>query len=91
MDYETIFNSVKKTNRIVTVEEGWPQSGIGAEIGAALLETDTMFYLDAPLVRITSADVPTPYATNLEHLCFPQVSLHSTCPDEKSERDDRSR
>mmetsp|Transcript_19284 Transcript_19284/g.77189 ORF Transcript_19284/g.77189 Transcript_19284/m.77189 type:complete len:260 (+) Transcript_19284:683-1462(+) len=73
MDYETIFNSLKKTGRLITVEEGWPQSGIGAEIGAAVLESEAMFYLDAPLVRVTGADLPTPYAKNLEDLAFPQA------------------
>ena len=72
LDVETIFNSVKKTGRIVTVEEGWPQNGIGAEIGSQLLESDVFPYLDAPLVRITGADVPMPYASNLESLALPQ-------------------
>ncbi|KAJ8908057.1 hypothetical protein NDN08_008154 [Rhodosorus marinus] len=73
MDYETIFKSLKKTGRLITVEEGWPQSGIGAEIGAAVLESEAMFFLDAPLVRVTGADLPTPYAKNLEDLAFPQA------------------
>lgn len=73
LDYDTIFESVKKTSRLVTVEEGWPQHGVGAEIGAAVLETEAMFYLDAPLIRVTGADIPTPYAQNLEDMAFPKV------------------
>lgn len=73
MDREAIINSVKKTNRIVTVEEGWPQHGIGAEIAACLMESDGFDYLDAPLERVTGADVPMPYAVNLEALAIPQV------------------
>merc|ERR1719453_156458 len=73
LDRETIINSVKKTNRIVTVEEGWPQHGIGAEIASCLMESDGFDYLDAPLERVTGADVPMPYAVNLEALAIPQV------------------
>ena len=73
MDREAIINSVKKTNRIVTVEEGWPQHGIGAEIAACLMESDGFDYLDAPLERVTGADVPMPYAVNLEALAIPQI------------------
>jgi len=58
----------------VTVEEGWPQSGIGAEICGLVMETEAFDYLDAPVERITGLDVPTPYAINLEQKCFPQVS-----------------
>jgi pyruvate dehydrogenase E1 component beta subunit len=73
MDREAIINSVKKTNRIVTVEEGWPQHGIGAEIAACLMESDGFDYLDAPLERVTGADVPMPYSVNLEALAIPQI------------------
>ena len=71
LDREAIINSVKKTNRIVTVEEGWPQHGIGAEIAATLMESDAFDYLDAPLERVCGADVPMPYAANLEALAIP--------------------
>eukprot|EP01016_Furgasonia_blochmanni_P006472 TRINITY_DN125_c0_g1_i2.p1 TRINITY_DN125_c0_g1~~TRINITY_DN125_c0_g1_i2.p1 ORF type:complete len:409 (-),score=161.73 TRINITY_DN125_c0_g1_i2:288-1514(-) len=73
LDRKTIIDSVKKTNRIVSVEEGWPQHGIGAEIAAILMETDTFNYLDAPLERVTGVDVPMPYATNLEIMAIPQA------------------
>jgi len=72
LDRETIINSVKKTHRVVTVEEGWPQCGIGAEIAAIIMETDAFDYLDAPVERITGADVPMPYAINLEKAAVPQ-------------------
>jgi pyruvate dehydrogenase E1 component beta subunit len=72
-DRETIINSVKKTNRIVTVEEGWGQHGIGAEIAGILMETEAFDYLDAPLERVTGSDIPMPYAENLEKIAVPQV------------------
>jgi pyruvate dehydrogenase E1 component beta subunit len=72
LDRHTILESVKKTNRIVTCEEGWSFSGIGAEI-AALIGEHAFDYLDAPLVRVSAADVPLPYAANLEALALPQV------------------
>ena len=61
LDRDTIVNSVKKTSRLVSVEEGWPQSGVGAEIAAIAME-DCFDYLDAPMERVTGADIPTPYA-----------------------------
>ena len=73
MDREAIIATVKKTNRLVTVEEGWPQCGIGAEIGAIVMESDAFDYLDAPVERVTGADVPMPYATPLEKAALPQV------------------
>lgn len=73
LDRHTILESVKKTNRIVSVEEGWPFAGVGAEI-AALIGEHAFDYLDAPLVRVCSADVPLPYAVNLEALALPQAS-----------------
>lgn len=73
MDRLSIIESVKKTNRLVTVEEGWPSSGIGAEIGAAIYESDAFNYLDAPVERVTGADIPMPYAANLEIDAIPQV------------------
>merc|ERR1711871_1903940 len=66
LDTQTIIDSVKKTSRIVTVEEGWPQSGIGSEIAALMMESEAFDYLDAPLERVTGADVPMPYASGLE-------------------------
>ena len=71
-DIESIVTSVKKTNRIVAVEEGWPFAGIGAEIAATVME-QCFDWLDAPLRRVTGKDVPLPYAANLEHLAVPQV------------------
>ena len=73
MDTETIVNSVKKTNRIVTVEEGWLQSGVGAEIAARIME-QAFDYLDAPVARVGAKDVPLPYANNLEKLALPSVA-----------------
>ena len=70
LDVETIVSSVKKTNRIVSVEEGWPQSGIGAEIIALMME-HAFDDLDAPVVRVHGEDVPMPYAANLEALAVP--------------------
>ncbi|KAL1554000.1 pyruvate dehydrogenase (acetyl-transferring) [Salvia divinorum] len=72
LDRSTINTSVRKTNRIVTVEEGFPQHGVGAEICATVVE-DSFEYLDAPVERIAGADVPTPYAANIERMAFPQV------------------
>lgn len=72
LDTETIINSVKKTNRCVSCEEGFPFSGIGAEISAQIME-NAFDWLDAPVARITGVDVPMPYAANLEKLALPQV------------------
>jgi pyruvate dehydrogenase E1 component subunit beta len=72
LDLETVLASVKKTNRIVTVEEGWPVCSIGTEI-CARVAIDAFDYLDAPPVKITGADVPMPYAANLEKLALPSV------------------
>ncbi|MFG1463574.1 pyruvate dehydrogenase complex E1 component subunit beta [Xanthobacter sp. DSM 24535] len=73
MDTATIIESVKKTGRCVTVEEGWAQSGVGAEICARLM-ADAFDYLDAPVLRVTGKDVPMPYAANLEKLALPTVA-----------------
>jgi pyruvate dehydrogenase E1 component beta subunit len=73
MDTETIVESVKKTGRIVTVEEGWRQSGVGAEIAASVTE-QAFDWLDAPVTRVTGKDVPMPYAANLEKLALPSVA-----------------
>ncbi|KAM9946105.1 hypothetical protein ACTFIY_003936 [Dictyostelium cf. discoideum] len=72
IDAETIVNSLKKTNKLVTVEEGWAQSGIGAEISALMME-HAFDYLDAPIERICGADVPMPYASNLENAAMVQT------------------
>ena len=73
MDIETIVASVKKTGRLVSVEEGWRQSGVGAEI-AALVTEQAFDWLDAPVLRVTGKDVPMPYAANLEKLALPSVA-----------------
>ncbi len=73
MDSDTIIESVKKTGRIVTIEEGWKQSGVGAEIAARVME-EAFDYLDAPVMRVTGKDVPMPYAANLEKLALPTVA-----------------
>ncbi|MDE1972035.1 MAG: pyruvate dehydrogenase complex E1 component subunit beta [Hyphomicrobiales bacterium] len=73
MDIDTIVESVKKTGRLVTVEEGWRQSGVGAEIAARVME-EAFDYLDAPVIRVTGKDVPMPYAANLEKLALPSVA-----------------
>jgi pyruvate dehydrogenase E1 component beta subunit len=72
LDVETIANSVRKTNRLVSVEEGWPFAGMGSEIAMLMMET-CFDDLDAPVVRVYGADVPMPYAANLEKLALPQV------------------
>ncbi|KAF3780358.1 Pyruvate dehydrogenase E1 component subunit beta-2 [Nymphaea thermarum] len=72
LDRETIFASVKKTNRLVTVEEGFPQCGVSTEIGQSVME-ECFDYLDAPVLRVGGADVPMPYAANLERISLPQV------------------
>ena len=79
MDIETVVASVKKTGRCVTVEEGWPQSGVGAEIAARIME-DAFDYLDAPVARVTGKDVPMPYAANLEKLALPMSARSSRRP-----------
>ena len=71
MDMETVLASVRRTNRCVAVEEGWPQSGIGAEIAASIME-HAFDDLDAPVIRVCGKDVPMPYAANLEKLALPQ-------------------
>ncbi len=73
MDTDTIVASVKKTGRAVTVEEGWQQSGVGAEIAARIME-HAFDYLDAPVLRVSGKDVPMPYASNLEKLALPSAA-----------------
>lgn len=72
LDTATIVNSVKKTNRLISVEEGWPFAGIGAELSALMME-QAFDWLDAPVMRVTGVDVPLPYAANLEKLALPTV------------------
>ena len=72
MDTDTVIRSVMKTGRCVTIEEGWPQNGIGAEVGMRIMEK-AFDYLDAPVARITGKDVPMPYASNLEKLALPNI------------------
>ena len=72
LDTATIVDSVKKTSRLVTCEEGFPFAGIGAEIGMQVFE-QAFDWLDAPVARVTGKDVPMPYAANLEKLALPQV------------------
>ncbi len=72
LDTDTLVASVKKTGRAVAVEEGWQQSGVGAEIAARLME-HAFDYLDAPVARVSGKDVPMPYAANLEKLALPNV------------------
>jgi pyruvate dehydrogenase E1 component beta subunit len=71
LDTATIVESLKKTNRLVTVEEGWPYAGIGAEVAMQVIE-HAFDWLDAPPVRVHGVDVPLPYAANLEKLALPQ-------------------
>jgi len=73
LDKATVVKSVMKTNRLVSVEEGWPQSGIGSELAAVMME-EAFDYLDAPMIRVTGKDVPMPYAANLEKLALPQAA-----------------
>jgi pyruvate dehydrogenase E1 component beta subunit len=73
MDTETIVQSVIKTGRCVVVEEGWPQSGVAAEVSSRIME-QAFDYLDAPVTRVTGKDVPMPYAANLEKLALPSVA-----------------
>ena len=82
-DTETIVNSVKKTNRLVSVEEGWPFAGIGSELSALMME-HAFDWLDAPVKRVAGLDVPLPYAANLEKMALPQSSniveaAHAVC------------
>jgi pyruvate dehydrogenase E1 component beta subunit len=72
LDVHTIVQSVKKTNRLVSVEEGWPVCGVGSEMAAQMMD-HAFDWLDAPVIRVHGADVPMPYAANLEKLALPQV------------------
>jgi pyruvate dehydrogenase E1 component beta subunit len=70
LDLDTILASVRKTNRVVIVEEGWPHGGVGANL-AALIQEQAFDDLDAPIVRVTGADLPMPYSKPLEQIAFP--------------------
>ncbi len=72
LDSETILNSVRKTNRIVTVEESWPVASIGSEV-VNIVQKNAFDYLDAPIIKVNSADVPMPYSSSLEKLYLPQI------------------
>jgi pyruvate dehydrogenase E1 component subunit beta len=72
LDTATIVESVKKTNRLVSVEEGWPFAGIGSELAAVMME-QAFDHLDAPVTRVCGEDVPLPYAANLEKLALPDA------------------
>ncbi|MDP6174124.1 MAG: transketolase C-terminal domain-containing protein, partial [Rhodospirillales bacterium] len=73
LDLDTILGSVVKTNRLVSVEEGWPFAGIGSELAALMME-HAFDDLDAPVRRVSGADVPMPYARNLEELSLPRMA-----------------
>src|SRR5215208_6074362 len=72
LDLDTILESVKKTNRAVIVEEGWPHGGVGANL-AALIQGQAFDYLDAPIERVTGADVHMPYSKRLEQAALPHA------------------
>ncbi len=72
LDIDTIVNSVKKTSRLVTCEEGFPFAGVGSEIAMQVME-QAFDWLDAPIARVTGKDMPMPYAANLEKLALPQI------------------
>ena len=83
LDIETIVNSVRKTSRLVTCEEGFPFAGLGSEIAMQVMER-AFDWLDAPIARVTGKDVPMPYAANLEKLALPQIeditaTVQATC------------
>lgn len=75
LDVPSIIKSVKKTNRLVSVEAGFPAFGVGSEIAAQAMETEMFDYLDAPVMRVTGAEVPTPYAIELENFAFPTPEI----------------
>jgi len=80
IDRETIIQSTIKTGRVVTVEEGWPTHGVGSEICALIMETEAFDFLDHPVERVTGADIPMPYAVNLEIAAKPQTeNIISAC------------
>ena len=72
LDSDTIIESIKKTNRLVTVEESWPFASIGSEV-SNIVQKEAFDYLDAPIIKVNSADVPMPYSKILENLYLPQT------------------
>jgi len=74
LDMSLILDSVRKTGRLITVESGWSQSGVGAEVSARIMESEAFDWLDAPVSRVCGADVPMPYAENLERMALPDSS-----------------
>ncbi|XP_011500372.1 PREDICTED: pyruvate dehydrogenase E1 component subunit beta, mitochondrial-like [Ceratosolen solmsi marchali] len=72
LDWDTVFKSIEKTHKLMTVELGWPRCGVGAEIVATIMENPVFFQLDAPAVRCTGVDVPMPYSEKIEHDCTPK-------------------
>lgn len=74
LDKETIVKSVIKTGKLITVEEGWHQCGIGSEIFAQIVESDAFYHLDQPMSRLCGADIPMPYAKDMERVALPQTS-----------------
>lgn len=75
LDMDTVNESVKKTHHLVTVEAGWPQHGVGAEVCARLIEGPAFHFLDAPVIRVTGSDVPMPYTRSLELKAVPQADV----------------
>lgn len=73
LDEEAIVKSVVKTNHLITVEQGWPQCGIGAEISARIMESEAFYHLDSPVIRVTGVDTPMPYCKTLEENALPQL------------------
>lgn len=71
LDITAIVQSVQKTNHLITVEQGWPQCGIGSEICAQIMESEAFYHLDAPVIRVTGVDVPMPYTKSLESIAVP--------------------
>ncbi|XP_046682567.1 pyruvate dehydrogenase E1 component subunit beta, mitochondrial-like [Homalodisca vitripennis] len=74
LDIETIGKSVMKTNHLITVEQGWPQCGMGSEICARIMESEVFYHLDSPVIRVTGVDIPMPYTKSLEIAALPQPS-----------------
>lgn len=75
LDMDTINESIKKTHHLITVEGGWPQHGVGAEVCAQVVEGPAFHFLDAPVIRVTGADVPIPYAQKCESMATPQADV----------------
>merc|ERR1711899_182909 len=75
LDVDSTNESIKKTHHLITVEGGWPQHGVGAEICAAVIEGPAFHMLDAPVIRVTGADVPMPYSKQCEHMATPQANV----------------